>query len=48
MKLTKTQWWLKQHQITAFWHEFGISKSLCEINSESIYHGYGSIKKCIQ
>ena len=27
-QLTRTQWWLKQHQITAFWHGFGISGSL--------------------
>lgn len=26
--LTRTQWWLKQHQITAFWHGFGISNGL--------------------
>ena len=27
-QLTRTQWWLKEHQITAFWHGFGISNGL--------------------
>ena len=28
MKLTKTQWWLKEHQVIAFWHGFGLSNGL--------------------
>ena len=27
-QLTRTQWWLKEHQITAFWHGFGLSGGL--------------------
>ena len=37
--LTKTQWWLKMHQVIAFWHGFGISNGL-EIPKDKVKEIY--------
>lgn len=49
-KLTPTQYWLKEHQITAFWHGFGISNGLNVLpeDIEEITYKHGTPKQVMR